>query len=101
MSVLNDLLKKYGYRIYMCSVDQRYMSFVQEENYYINVIGFFDERKQTSTRAQMQGFLDAHKERLTYGRPKDIHFLKLICTDAKGVGRLVPGTDPGGLTEEE
>ena len=101
MSVLNDLLNKYGYRIYMCSVDQRYMSFVQEENYYINVIGFFDERKQTSTRAQMQGFLDAHKERLTYGRPKDIHFLKLICTDAKGVGRLVPGTDPGGLTEEE
>ena len=56
MSVLNDLLNKYGYRIYMCSVDQRYMSFVQEENYYINVIGFFDERKQTSTRAQMQDF---------------------------------------------
>ena len=101
MSVLNDLFNKYGYRIYMCSVDQRYMSFVQEENYYVNVIGFFDERKQTSTRAQMQGFLDAHKERLTYGRPKDIHFLKLICTDAKGVGRLVPGTDGGGLSEEE
>jgi rhomboid protease GluP len=101
MSVLNDLFKKYGYRIYMCSVDQRYMSFVQEENYYVNVIGFFDERKQTSTRAQMQGFLDAHKERLTYGRPKDIHFLKLICTDARGVGQLVPGTDGGGLSEEE
>ena len=101
MSVLNDLFQKYGYRIYMCSVDQRYMSFVQEENYYVNVIGFFDERKQTSTRAQMQGFLDAHKERLTYGRPKDIHFLKLVCTNAKGVGALVPGTDTTGLSEEE
>ncbi len=98
---LNELFKKYGYRIYMCSVDQRYISFVQEENYYINVIGFFDERRQTSTKAQMQGFLDAHKDRLTYGRPKDIHFLKLICTDALGVGRLEPGPDAHGLTEDE
>ena len=99
--VLNELFGKYGYRIYMCSLDQRYISFVQEENYYINVIGFFDERRQTSTQAQMQGFLDAHKGRLTYERPKDIHFLKLICTNAKGVGQLVPGMDAHGLAEEE
>ncbi|MBR1470317.1 MAG: rhomboid family intramembrane serine protease [Lachnospiraceae bacterium] len=101
MQVLNDLFGKYGYRIYMCSLDQRFMSFVQEENYYVNVIGLFDERQQTSTQAQMQSFLDAHKGRLTYERPKDIHFLKLICTDARGVGRLVPGRDAHGLVETE
>lgn len=98
---LNTLFEKYGYRIYMCSIDQRYISFVQEENYYVNVIGFFDERRQTSTQAQMQSFLDVHKDRLTYGRPKDLHFLKLICTDALGVGRLEPGMDAHGLAEKE
>lgn len=100
MKTLNDFLLEQGYRIYMCSLDQRYMSFVQEENYSVNIVCFFDEREQTSTQAQMQAFEEVHKGRLDYGRGKDIHFLRLICTNATGVGALVPGTDGHGLSEE-
>lgn len=97
MKSLNELLLEQGYRIYMCSVDRRYVSFVQEENYSINVICIYDERSQTSTRAQMESFLTVHRERLSYGRDKDIHFLKLLCTTERGVGMILPGTDPPGV----
>ena len=100
MKTLNELFREKGYRIYMCSLDQRYMSFVQEESYCVNIICYFDERSATSTTAQMQAFLEAHKGRLDYGRGKDFHFLKLVATDALGVGRLVPGTDGHGLDGE-
>ncbi|MCR5249829.1 MAG: rhomboid family intramembrane serine protease [Lachnospiraceae bacterium] len=99
MSTINELLLSLGYRIYLCSFDQRYMSFVQEENYAVNIICFFDEREQTSTEAQMQAFEEVHRGRLDYGRGKDIHFLRLVVTDATGVGKLVPGTDTHGLEE--
>ena len=101
MKTLNEFFLEQGYRLYMCSLDQRYMSFVQEENYSVNIVCFFDERKQTSTQAQMQAFEEVHRGRLDYGRGKDIHFLRLICTDATGVGSLVPGADGHGLEEEE
>ncbi|MBR6258047.1 MAG: rhomboid family intramembrane serine protease [Lachnospiraceae bacterium] len=101
MKTLNEFFLEQGYRLYMCSLDQRYMSFVQEENYSVNIVCFFDERKQTSTQAQMQAFEEVHRGRLDYGRGKDIHFLRLICTDAIGVGSLVPGADGHGLEEEE
>jgi len=93
MKSINELFLEQGYRIYMCSVDRRYVSFVQEENYSINVICIYDERTQTSTRAQMESFLNVHRERLSYGRDKDIHFLKLVCTTERGVGALMPGAD--------
>ena len=101
MKTLNEFFAQQGYRIYMCSLDQRYMSFVQEENYSVNIVCFFDERKQTSTKAQMQAFEEVHRGRLDYGRGKDIHFLRLVCTDATGVGSLVPGTDGHGLEEDD
>ncbi len=100
MKTLNEFLLEQGYRIYMCSLDQRYLSFVQEENYSVNVVCFFDEREQTSTQAQMQAFEEVHRGRLDYGRGKDIHFLRLVCTNALGVGKLVPGTDGQGLGED-
>ena len=46
MKTLNDFFLEQGYRVYMCSLDQRYMSFVQEENYSVNIVCFFDERNQ-------------------------------------------------------
>ena len=100
---LNSFFASHGYRTYMCSSDRRYISFVQEENYYINVITLFDERHQTSTLPQMQGYMDIHKQFLSYGRNKDIHFLRLVCTSAEGVSRLMPGADPrdGGLEGRE
>ena len=101
MKTLNEFFAQQGYRIYMCSLDQRYMSFVQEENYSVNIVCFFDERRQTSTRAQMQAFEEVHRGRLDYGRGKDIHFLRLVCTDATGVGSLVPGVDGHGLEEND
>lgn len=101
MKTLNEFFLEQGYRLYMCSLDQRYMSFVQEENYSVNIVCFFDERKQTSTQAQMQAFEEVHRGRLDYGRGKDIHFLRLVCTDATGVGNLVPGRDGHGLGGEE
>ncbi|MBP5607721.1 MAG: rhomboid family intramembrane serine protease [Lachnospiraceae bacterium] len=100
MKTLNDFFFEQGYRVYMCSLDQRYMSFVQEENYSVNIVCFFDERNQTSTSLQMQAFEEVHRGRLDYGRGKDIHFLRLVCTDATGVGTLVPGVDGHGLAEE-
>ncbi|MBR5421077.1 MAG: rhomboid family intramembrane serine protease [Lachnospiraceae bacterium] len=101
MKTLNDFLREKGFRLYMCSLDQRYLSFVSEENYCVNVVCCFDERHATSTAVQMQAFLDAHKGPLSYGRGKDIHFLKLVCTNALGVGRLIPGVDGHGVEESE
>ena len=101
MKSVNELLLEQGYRIYMCSVDRRYVSFVQEENYSINVICVYDERTQTSTRAQMESFLTVHRERLSYGRDKDIHFLKILCTTERGVGVIAPGTDAVNNPEDQ
>ncbi len=100
MKTLNDFFLEQGYRVYMCSLDQRYMSFVQEENYSVNIVCFFDERNQTSTGLQMKAFEEVHRGRLDYGRGKDIHFLRLVCTNATGVGALVPGVDGHGISEE-
>ncbi len=96
MNSINGFFKEEGYGLYVCSLDRRYFSFVQEENYVINVICFFDERKETSTQAQLQGFLDVHKERLSYGRDKDIHFLKIMIVDQMGPSFIKPSADPRG-----
>ena len=96
MNSINAYFRKEGYGLYVCSLDRRYFSFVQEENYVVNVICFFDERKETSTQAQLQSFLDAHKERLSYGRDKDIHFLKIMMVDQMGPFRIKPSADPRG-----
>ncbi|MCR5119385.1 MAG: rhomboid family intramembrane serine protease [Lachnospiraceae bacterium] len=96
MNSINGFFKDEGYGLYVCSLDRRYFSFVQEENYVVNVICFFDERKETSTQAQLQGFLDVHKERLSYGRDKDIHFLKIMMVDQMGPFVIKPSADPRG-----
>lgn len=96
MNSINGFFKEEGYGLYVCSLDRRYFSFVQEENYVVNVICFFDERKETSTQAQLQGFLDVHKERLSYGRDKDIHFLKIMMVDQMGPSVIRPSADPRG-----
>ncbi len=94
MKSLNEFFDKEGYSLYICSTDRRFFSFVQEENYVVNVLCFFDESTETSTQAQMQAFLDAHRERISYGRDKDIHFLKIMIVSQEGVGRIYPGPDP-------
>ena len=66
----------------MLSQDLRYASFVMEENYYLNVLCFFDERVTTSNDAQMDGFVTYIKEKLSYGKDKDVHFLRVICADS-------------------
>ena len=66
----------------MLSQDLRYASFVMEENYYLNVLCFFDERTTVSNDAQMDGFVTYMKEKLSYGKDKDIHFLRIICADS-------------------
>ena len=96
MNSINAFFKSEGYGLYVCSLDRRYFSFVQEENYVVNVICFFDERKETSTQAQLQGFLDVHRERLSYGRDKDIHFLKIMIVDQMGPSFIRPAADPRG-----
>lgn len=96
MNTINGFFKEEGYGLYVCSLDRRYFSFVQEENYVVNVICFFDERKETSTQAQLQGFLDVHRERLSYGRDKDIHFLKIMMVDQMGPFVIKPSADPRG-----
>ena len=71
-----------GYKNFMLSQDLRYASFVMEENYYLNVLCFFDERSTVSSDAQMDGFVTYLKEKLTYGKNKDVHFLRVICADS-------------------
>ena len=78
MALLNGM----GYKNYMLSQDLRYASFVMEENYYLNVLCFFDERTTVSSDAQMNGFVTYIKEKLSYGKDKDVHFLRVICADS-------------------
>ncbi len=82
VSSIRALLNGMGYKNYMLSQDLRYASFVMEENYYINVLCFFDERATVSSDAQMDGYVAYLKERLSYGKDKDVHFLRVICADS-------------------
>lgn len=82
VSSVRALLNGIGYKNYMLSQDLRYASFVMEENYYLNVLCFFDERTTVSNDAQMDGFVTYMKEKLSYGKDKDIHFLRIICADS-------------------
>ncbi len=81
MRPVNEFLSEIGYRAYMCSADGRYISFVQEENFAINVICLYDEMQAASSNDQFAAFEEEHRRRLGYGRDKDIHFLRLINAD--------------------
>ncbi len=93
MESLNVLLQRLGYRMCMCTTDRRYFSFLQEENYCLNILCFYDERRQTSTRPQMENFLMAHRERFASVQNKDLHFLKIVCTGETGVRTVPPMPD--------
>ncbi|MCR5597820.1 MAG: rhomboid family intramembrane serine protease [Lachnospiraceae bacterium] len=82
VSSIRALLNGMGYKNFMLSQDLRYASFVMEENYYLNVLCFFDERTAVSSDAQMDGFVTYLKEKLSCGRDKDVHFLRVICADS-------------------
>ncbi|MCR5209614.1 MAG: rhomboid family intramembrane serine protease [Lachnospiraceae bacterium] len=79
---VNEFLSEHGYKVYMCSADRWMFSFVQEENFAVNVICFFDERSASMGMAQMEALINVQKERLSYGRDKDIHILKIITADS-------------------
>ena len=79
---VNDFFADRGYRVYMCSADKWMFSFVQEENFAVNVICFFDERTASMGMVQMEALINLQKERLSYGRDKDIHILKIITADS-------------------
>lgn len=79
METINEFFRSVGYNIYMVSADARYFSFVQEENFSVNVICLFDERMCISSLEQIQGFNENLSEKLNYGRNKDIHVLNIIC----------------------